>query len=226
MRGRRYLSSTRPSGGAANAKQQKPIRARTPLSECKAAYCYIYFTFILAFKKSVRNPEARRQVSKRNVPMPVALLAQVTRHSAMSCTSGRAQWSIKPLQCAPNHTPRHRSLERDAPQNRHRRPHSPEPPSRRLPDERSALAADRERSTSIIEWQRDHEQTAHLSICVSVRRELDLQAWCAGQAHAAEEYARAQIQCRGVLYGFLYHKQGRSKQPRAVGATGSRVKHK
>ena len=60
MRGRRYLSSTRPSGGAANAKQQKPIRARTPLSECKAAYCHIYFTFILAFKKVCAKPRSSK----------------------------------------------------------------------------------------------------------------------------------------------------------------------
>ena len=146
MRASRYLSSTRPSGGAANAKQQKPIRARTPLSECKAAYCYIYFTFVLAFKKSVRNPEARRQVSKRNVPMPVALLAQVTRHSAMSCTSGRAQWPIKASSCSARQIIR---LVTDVWSEMRLRIGSAAHirPSRRLPNERSALAAERERST-------------------------------------------------------------------------------
>ena len=117
---------------AANAKQQKPPRCAPLFQNSKLRILVFILPSYLLPRKSVRNPKARRQVSKRNVPMPVALLARVTHHAAMSCTSGRAQWPIKPLQCAPDHTPRHRCGERDAPQNRHRRPHPPEPADSRM----------------------------------------------------------------------------------------------
>ena len=80
---------------AAKAKRQKPPRARTPLSKFKAAHAYIHFTLInTCFQESLcGTPKSR---FRRNVPMPVTLLVRVTHHSAMSCTSGRAQWPIKP----------------------------------------------------------------------------------------------------------------------------------
>ena len=77
------------------AKQQKPPRARTPLSKFKAAHAYIHFTLInTCFQESLCGTP--KSGFRRNVPMPVALLARVTHHSALSCTSGCAQWPIKP----------------------------------------------------------------------------------------------------------------------------------
>ena len=150
MRGRRYLSSTRPSGGASSSKR-KPTRANQssyPLSEFNSKLPTLVFILpsYLLSRKSVRNPKARSRVPIRNVPMPIALLARVTHHSAMACTSGRAQWPSQASSCRARQiirlvTDLWSEMRLRIGTAAHIRP------SRRLPTERSALAADRERST-------------------------------------------------------------------------------